>query len=111
MSRPDPGPDASHSAAPPHWYSPGLNRLFYYRIAQAAASALPRPARLRLARGLGGLLSRAMPAERRAVRSNLARVMAGTPPRELDRRVSETFANFGVFFNFFDAWSPPHGRA
>ena len=98
MPRPDPGPDASHSAAPPDWYSHGLNRLFYYRIAQTAASTLPRPARLRLARGLGRLLSRAVPAERRAVRSNLARVLPGSPPRELDRRVSETFANFGAFF-------------
>jgi KDO2-lipid IV(A) lauroyltransferase len=98
MPRPDPGPDASHSAAPPDWYSHGLNRLFYYRIAQTAASTLPRPARLRLARGLGRLLSRAVPAERRAVRSNLARVLPGAPPRELDRRVSETFANFGAFF-------------
>ena len=98
MPRPDPGLDASHSAAPPDWYSHGLNRLFYYRIAQTAASTLPRPARLRLARGLGRLLSRAVPAERRAVRSNLARVLPGAPPRELDRRVSETFANFGAFF-------------
>ena len=98
MPRPDPGPDASPSAAPLDWYSHGLNRLFYYRIAQTAASTLPRPARLRLARGLGRLLSRAVPAERRAVRSNLARVLPGAPPRELDRRVSETFANFGAFF-------------
>jgi len=93
-----PGPDAPQTAAPPHWYSHGLNRLFYYRLAQAGAAALPRPARLRLARGLGRLLSRAMPAERRAVRSNLARVLPGTASRELDRRVSETFAHFGAFF-------------
>jgi KDO2-lipid IV(A) lauroyltransferase len=68
----------------PDWYSHGLNRVAYYRLATAAA-ALPRPARLRLARGLGRLLARALPAERRAVRSNLA-------------RVRETFANFGAFF-------------
>jgi KDO2-lipid IV(A) lauroyltransferase len=98
MARPDPAADAPHSAAPPGWYSHGLNRLVYYRLAQAAASALPRPARLALARGLGRLLSRAMPAERRAVRSNLARVLPGASPRELDARVAETFANFGAFF-------------
>jgi len=98
MARPDPAADASHSAAPPGWYSHGLNRLVYYRLAQAAASALPRPARLALARGLGRLLSRAVPAERRAVRSNLARVLPGASPRELDARVVETFANFGAFF-------------
>jgi hypothetical protein len=57
MARPDPGPDASQSAAPTDWYSHGLNRLFYYRIAQAAASTLPRPTRLGLARGLGRLLN------------------------------------------------------
>ena len=49
MARPDPGPDASQSH--------GLNRLFYYRIVEAAASTLPRPARLALARGLGRLLN------------------------------------------------------
>ena len=98
MARPDPAADASHSAAPPGWYSHGLNRLVYYRLAQAAASALPRPARLALARGLGRLLSRAVPAERRAVRSNLTRVLPGASPRELDARVAETFANFGAFF-------------
>ena len=53
MADPAPVPDASSSAAPPDWYSHGLNRLFYYRLAQAAASALPRPVRRRLARGLG----------------------------------------------------------
>lgn len=41
MASPDPGPDASQSAAPPDWYSHGLNRLFRYRIARAAASTLP----------------------------------------------------------------------
>jgi KDO2-lipid IV(A) lauroyltransferase len=98
MARPDPAGDASHSAAPPGWYSHGLNRLVYSRLAQPAASAHPRPARLALARGLGRLLSRAVPAERRAVRSNLARVLPGASPRELDARVAETFANFGAFF-------------
>jgi Kdo2-lipid IVA lauroyltransferase/acyltransferase len=39
-----------------------------------------------------------VPAERRAVRSNLARVLPGAGERELDRRAGETFANFGAFF-------------
>jgi len=98
MAEPAPVPDASSSAAPPDWYSHGLNRLFYYRLAQVAASALPRPVRRRLARGLGRVLARAVPAERRAVRSNLARVLPGAGERELDRRTGETFANFGAFF-------------
>ena len=82
----------------PDWYSHGLNRVAYYRLATAVAGALPRPARLRLARGLGRVLSRALPAERRAVRSNLGRVLAGAPRALIEARVRETFANFGAFF-------------
>lgn len=82
----------------PDWYSHGLNRIAYYRVAAAAATALPRPARLRLARGLGRLLAHAVPAERRAVRGNLVRVLAGAPPARIDAAVAETFANFGAFF-------------
>jgi len=84
--------------APPDWYSHGLNRVVYYRLAAAAAAALPRPARLRLARGLGRLLARAVPAERSAVRSNLGRVLASAPPAVIEAKVGETFANFGAFF-------------
>jgi KDO2-lipid IV(A) lauroyltransferase len=78
------------------WYSHGLNRVAYHRLAVAAA--LPRPARLRLARGLARLLARVLPAERRAVRSNLGRVLAGASPAVVDARVRKTFANFGAFF-------------
>jgi KDO2-lipid IV(A) lauroyltransferase len=85
-------------AAPPDWYSHGLNRVAYYRLAAVGAAALPRPARLRLARALGRLLARAVPAERRAVRSNLGRVLAGAPPAVIAAKVAETFANFGAFF-------------
>jgi KDO2-lipid IV(A) lauroyltransferase len=104
MAPPDRAPGAGDarkpngSAAPPDWYSHGLNRLAYYRLASAAASTLPRPLRLALARGLGRLLARAMPAERRAVRSNLARVLASVPASMIDTHVSQTFANFGAFF-------------
>lgn len=88
---------ASNPGAP-DWYSHGLNRVAYYQLAALAAAALPRPARLRLARGLGRLLARAVPAERGAVRRNLERVLAGAPPAEIEARVSQTFANFGAFF-------------
>jgi KDO2-lipid IV(A) lauroyltransferase len=88
---------ASEPAAP-DWYSHGLNRVAYYRLASAAAAALPRSARLRIARALGRLLSRALPAERRAVRSNLGRVLAGSGPALIEAQVAETFANFGAFF-------------
>ena len=88
---------ASEPAAP-DWYSHGLNRVASYRLATGGAAALPRSVRLRLARGLGRLLARALPAERRAVRSNLGRVLAGASPAVIDARVRETFANFGAFF-------------
>jgi lauroyl/myristoyl acyltransferase len=107
---PAPAPGGAETPTPPDWYSHGLNRVGYYRLATAAAGALPRPARLLLARGLGRLFAP-------AVRSNLSRVLAGARPEVIEARVSETFANFGAFFadlltlNFFDAWSPPHGRA
>jgi len=101
MSAPDPAtPGLRDDTGPagPDYYSHGFNRVAYYRLAAAAAGVMPRPARLRVARGLGRLLARAVPAERRAVRANLSRVLAGAPPREIDARVSETFANFGAFF-------------
>lgn len=84
--------------AAPDYYSHGLNRIAYYRLAAVAARALPRPARLRVARGLGRLLARAVPAERRAVRANLSRVLAGAAPARIEAAVSRTFANFGAFF-------------
>jgi KDO2-lipid IV(A) lauroyltransferase len=100
MARPRPAAVSGDAERPtaPDWYSHGLNRVVYYRLATAAASALPRPARLRLARALGRLLARAVAAERRAVRSNLGRVLAGAPPALIEKHVAETFANFGAFF-------------
>src|SRR4029434_8764921 len=44
------------------------------------------------------LLARAVPAERRAVRANLTRVLAGAPRARIEAAVSRTFANFGAFF-------------
>jgi KDO2-lipid IV(A) lauroyltransferase len=88
---------ASESGAP-DGYSHGLNCVAYYRLATGVAAALARRARLRLARGVGRLRARVLPAERRAVRSNLGRVLAGASPAVVDARVRETFANFGAFF-------------
>lgn len=80
------------------YYSHGLDRIGYYRVAAAVAGALPRPARRQMARGLGRLLARAVPVERHAVRANLSRVLAGAPTERIAAAVSETFANFGAFF-------------
>jgi Kdo2-lipid IVA lauroyltransferase/acyltransferase len=82
----------------PRWYSHGLNRLVYYRLARAAAAALPRSVRLAVARAVARAVGRALPAERSRVRGNLGRVLAGASPRELDAAVRDTFANFGAFF-------------
>ncbi|HTY79736.1 MAG TPA: lysophospholipid acyltransferase family protein [Candidatus Bathyarchaeia archaeon] len=83
------------------WYSHGLNRLSYYRLAHAASVVLPRPVRLVLARAVARAAMRALPTERQVVRSNLGRVLAGRTPRELDEAVRGTFANFGAFFADF----------
>jgi KDO2-lipid IV(A) lauroyltransferase len=82
----------------PRWYSHGLNRLAYYRLARAAAAVLPRRMRLSVARVVARGVGRALSAERSRVRANLERVLAGAAPRELDAAVDDTFANFGAFF-------------
>jgi lauroyl/myristoyl acyltransferase len=63
----------------PRWYSHGLNRLAYYRLARAAAAVLPRPVRLAVARAVARGVGRALPDERSRVRANLERVLAGAP--------------------------------
>ena len=82
----------------PRWYSHGLNRLSYYRLARAASVVLPRPVRLVLARAVARAVGRALQTERQVVRSNLARVLGGGTARDLDGAVRDTFANFGAFF-------------
>jgi lauroyl/myristoyl acyltransferase len=86
-------------AARPRWYSHGLNRLGYYRVAAALAGALPRPARLRVARAIGRAIGRRLVAEGVAVRANLSRVLPDPAPAALDRAVSETFAGFAACFS------------
>lgn len=77
--------------APPDWHSHGLNRV------------------------AGLLFARALPAERRAVRGNLSRVLAGSPPAALASVVATLERIVRAYptqwFNFFDVWSPPHGLA
>ncbi len=76
----------------------GLNRVAYYRLAAACARAVPRRARLGLARAVGRALSRQLAEERRRVRANLARVLAGADGAALDQAVSDTFAHFAACF-------------
>jgi lauroyl/myristoyl acyltransferase len=89
---------ASVRPAPrPRWYSHAYNRADFYRLA-GAFGWLPRRARLALARRLGRLAPRRMPAEREAVRSTLARV-TGAEGSRLDALTVATFTDFAMCFS------------
>ncbi|HZW76598.1 MAG TPA: hypothetical protein VFF43_23800, partial [Caldimonas sp.] len=47
---------------------------------------------------MANIASRRFPAERAVVRRNLARILPGTPARELDALVAGVFRNFAVCF-------------
>ncbi len=81
----------------PRWYSHPYNRAELYQLA-AALGRLPRPLRLRLARGLGSLASRLLPVERGVVRATLGRVTGATGPR-LDALTREVFHEFAMCFS------------
>src|SRR2546430_9120747 len=80
----------------PRWYSHAYNRADFYRLA-AGLGWLPRPARLALARRLGRFAPRRMPAERAAVRNNLAR-MTGAMGSRLEALTVATFTDFAQCF-------------
>ncbi len=94
---PPPGEGAVPTDAGPRWYSHPYNRAEFYRLA-AALGWLPRPLRLRLARGLGSLASRLLPIERGVVRATLGRVTGATGPR-LDALTREVFHEFAMCFS------------
>jgi lauroyl/myristoyl acyltransferase len=87
-------PDAPRA----RWHAHPYNRSRYYRLAAAAAPRLPRPVRAWLAERLAGVLMARFPAERAAVRRNLARVHPGREPAWLDAAAERVFARFGVCF-------------
>ncbi len=89
-------PDGAASR-PPRWYAHPYNRAELYRLA-AAMGWLPRALRLRLARAVGRLAPRLLPAERAAVRRTLG-VMTGATGRRLDALASEVFAGFAMCFS------------
>ena len=93
-----PAAGAEASIARPRWYSHGLNRLIFYRIAAISASAAPRSIRLLVARAIGRAIGLRLTKERGHVRSNLARVLPEAPPAVLNAAVGETFANFAAYF-------------
>jgi lauroyl/myristoyl acyltransferase len=81
----------------PRWYSHPYNRAGLYRLA-AATSWLPRAVRLGLARRLGGLAARRLPAERMAIGRTLARV-TGEAGSRLDELTVAVFQDFAMCFS------------
>jgi lauroyl/myristoyl acyltransferase len=81
----------------PRWYGHQYNRADFYRVA-AGLGWLPRPARLGLARAVGRLGPRLMPAERAAIAKTLARVTGASGSR-LEALTVRTFADFAMCFS------------
>ncbi len=81
----------------PRWYSHGYNRADLYRLA-AGLGWLPRETRLRLARQIGRLAPRLVPAERVVIEKTLARVTGATGSR-LESLVVGTFTDFAMCFS------------
>jgi len=85
----DPSSGNASTPAPHRWHAHPFNRAALYRLAGALAW-LPRPARLGLARGVGGLAAPLFPAERAALRAALGRFTAPPGARALDPSAIET---------------------
>jgi len=81
----------------PRWHTHPYNRAVFYRLA-ALGAALPRPARLGLARLLGRALAPLFRAERFAVRRTLERT-TGATGRRLDALTRATFRDFAMCFS------------
>jgi KDO2-lipid IV(A) lauroyltransferase len=81
----------------PRWYWHPYNRASVYRLAEAMAWA-PRSVRLALARRLGRLAPRFLPAERAAVRAALA-LITGASGARLEELTAGTFRNFAMCFS------------
>jgi lauroyl/myristoyl acyltransferase len=78
----------------PHW----LNQAPLYRLAGALAGALPRPARLGLARAVGTVLARVCRTEAAIVGANLARVAPQLPAAARAAQVRDVFRHFAMTF-------------
>jgi len=98
MTTAAPSVPAAPPARPPRWYSHRFNHVAAYRAAAVVASALPRPARLRLAATLGRVAAAALPDERARVEANLARVRPDLEPPARAALAREVFRYFAVCF-------------
>jgi lauroyl/myristoyl acyltransferase len=84
-------------ASRPRWYWHPYNRARLYRLAERLAR-IPRPVRLPLARALGGLAPRFLPAERAAVQRALVRI-TGARGARLDALTADVFRAFAMCFS------------
>jgi len=85
------------ATARPRWYWHPYNRANLYRLAEVTGS-IPRGARLVLARGLGRLAPRFLPAEQAAVRTALA-LSTGASGARLEQLTIATFRDFAMCFS------------
>jgi lauroyl/myristoyl acyltransferase len=88
----------SPPVAAPRWYTHRLNRPAVYRAGAMLAAALPRPARLALARFVARRAVGWFPAEQARVRANVARVRPRASAAEREALVTEIFRHFAVCF-------------
>ncbi|HUG36964.1 MAG TPA: lysophospholipid acyltransferase family protein [Candidatus Limnocylindrales bacterium] len=79
------------------WHSHPYNRARFYQLA-GALRWVPRPARLALARQVGRLGPRLMPAERAAIETTMTRV-TGATGGELDALIARVFGDFAMCFS------------
>jgi lauroyl/myristoyl acyltransferase len=80
----------------PRWYGHPYNRARFYRLAETL-SVVPRGLRLTLARQIGRLAPRFLPAERRAIRKALG-LITGATPEALDELTGAVFRDFAMCF-------------
>jgi lauroyl/myristoyl acyltransferase len=83
--------------AHPRWHAHTYNRAAVYRLGEALAW-VPRGGRLALARGLGRLVPRFLPAERAVVRKTLS-IVTGATGRRLDALTARVFSDFAMCFS------------
>ena len=83
--------------ADPRWYWHPYNRAPFYRLAEGLGW-VPRPLRLTLARRLGALAPRFVPAEQAAVRRTLEIVTGAAGPR-LTALTARVFQDFAMCFS------------
>jgi lauroyl/myristoyl acyltransferase len=82
---------------PPRWHWHSYNRAHLYRMAEALGF-VPRAGRLALARRLGQVARRLLPAEQAAVRRTLE-VTAGASGARLDALTGRVFQDFAMCFS------------